>query len=186
MSHPRAPFLAAFLLIVLSGLVLYLMGRQILCPCGYVLPWYGALGTAEGNMHLTDWYTPSHVIHGFAFFGVGWLVLRRLSLGWRFALATLAEVSWEILENTPAVIQHYRDTTVSVDYMGDSVVNSTADVIAMWLGFLLARRLPIWASVAICLGFEVWTTLAIRDGLALNILMLLAPSETVLNWQSGG
>ena len=104
-------------------------------------------------------------------------------MGWRFALATLVEVAWELVENTDRVIEHYRSVTIALDYYGDSVINSVADVVAMWLGFALARYLPVWASVLIALAFEVFTTWMIRDGLALNVLMLLWPLEAVKDWQ---
>lgn len=186
MTESRFTYLLGVLIVILAAITLLAMGRAPWCPCGYILPWYGPLGTDEGNMHLADWYTPSHIIHGFLFFAFLWLVARRMPLGWRFVLATLIEVAWEITENTPMVINHYREATVSADYNGDSVVNSMADIVVMWLGFLLARRLPVWASVLVVLGFEALTMALIRDGLALNVIMLLAPNESILNWQAGG
>ncbi|GKY86661.1 UPF0314 protein [Sinisalibacter aestuarii] len=180
------PYWVTFMISLASGALLWLMGRAVISASGHVWWWYGGLGTPESNMHLTDWYTPSHVIHGILFYAALWLVARRLSLGWRLALATLVEAGWEVLENTNAVIERYRNTTVSSDYIGDSVVNSTADIAAMLLGFWLARRLPIWASIAIVVGFELLTTALIRDGLALNVIMLLWPSDAILTWQAGG
>ncbi len=179
------PYWAVLFITVASAAVLYLMGRVAICPCGYVLPWYLPLGTDQGNMHLTDWYTPSHLIHGILFYAALWLVARRLQVGWRLAIATLVEAAWEIIENTDAVISRYREVTISLDYIGDSVINSTFDILAMLVGFWLAARLPVWASVAIIVGFEVLTTTLIRDGLALNIIMLLAPSEAIMQWQGG-
>ena len=181
----RLPYLLTAFVTLTAAAILLGMGRTPICPCGYVLPWYWALGTPQDNMHLIDWYTPSHVIHGVLFFGLLWLLARRLGLGWRLLIATLVEAAWEVTENTNAVIDRYRAVTVSSDYNGDSVVNSLSDIAAMWLGFWLARRLPVWATVAICLGFEVFTTLMIRDGLALNVLMLVWPSQAVLDWQAG-
>ena len=167
-------------------IVLYLMGRNVICPCGYVSVWSGFDNVEQSSQHLTDWYTPSHLLHGVLFFGALWLVARWLPLGWRFAIAMLVEGTWEIVENTPWVIDHYRTFTVSFDYNGDSVINSAMDLAAMALGFFLARRLPVWASVAIVIGFEALTISVVRDGLALNILMLLYPTEAVLQWQQGG
>lgn len=101
-------------------------------------------------------------------------------------LATALECAWEIVENTDAVIGYYRANTVSGDYIGDSVVNSLSDIGVMLLGFGLARVLPVRASIALVVGFEVLTAFLIRDGLALNILMFVWPLESVLEWQQAG
>ena len=66
------------------------------------------------------------------------------------------------------------------------MINSVADILAMVLGFWLARVLPVRASIALALIFEVVTAMVIRDGLVLNVLMLLWPLESVMEWQSGG
>ena len=141
--------------------------------------------SSENSQHLLDWYSPSHLLHGLIFYGALWLVARRLSVGWRLVIATLVECGWEILENTNAVIEHYRTVTISLDYYGDSVINSMMDIAMMWLGFWLARRIPVWASVTLVVGFELLTAWVIRDGLALNVLMLLYPIEAVKTWQGG-
>lgn len=131
-----------------------------------------------------DWYTPSHLLHGILFYAALWLLARRLSFGWRLVIATIVECGWEILENSNFIIQRYREVTISLDYFGDSVVNSISDILMMVFGFWLASRLPIRASIAIVLGFELLTTLLIRDGLTLNILMLLHPMDSVRDWQA--
>lgn len=188
MPHARRfwlPYLATALIIAGAAVWLWADGRVLICKCGYVKLWHGAVVSSENSQHIADWYTPSHIIHGFLFFGALWLVARRLSLGWRLAIATLVESAWELVENSNAVIERYRSVTISLDYFGDSVINSGSDILAMVLGFWLAARLPVWATVVIALGFEATTIWLIRDGLALNVLMLLWPIPEVAAWQAG-
>jgi len=171
---------------LLAGAVLLWMGRVPICTCGHVALWYGGVNTAENSQHLSDWYTPSHIAHGFIFYGLLHLVARRLGLWPRAAIATVIEAAWEIAENTPAVIQRYREATIALGYDGDSVINSMADIGWMWLGFWLASRLPVWASVAIVLAMELFVGWMIRDNLTLNVLMLVWPLDSVRAWQAGG
>ncbi|HQY44824.1 MAG TPA: DUF2585 domain-containing protein [Paracoccaceae bacterium] len=172
-------------LIILGGIIwLLAVGREPICKCGFVKLWHGQTYSSESSQHLTDWYTPSHLLHGILFFWALSPFRRRLSLGWRLVIATLVEVAWEIVENSNAIIERYRAVTISLDYYGDSVINSAADILAMVAGFWLASRLPVKASVAIVVGFEVFTMWLIRDGLALNILMLLWPVDAVRDWQA--
>lgn len=176
--------LSGLFLVLMAGTLLY-MGRVPICECGYVKLWHGETMSSENSQHLMDWYTPSHVLHGLIFYAALWAIAPRLSLGWRLSIATAVECLWEIIENGDAVIERYRAVTISLDYYGDSVINSVADVVAMWVGFALARVLPVWVSVAIVILSEVVVGYAIRDGLALNVLMLLYPIEAVMEWQAG-
>ncbi len=176
----------AVVLAAIGGAVLYAMGRSPVCACGTVKLWHGIVQSAENSQHLTDWYTPSHVLHGLLFYlALAWLA-PGWSIGARLVAATLLETGWEIIENTDMVIERYREATIALDYYGDSIVNSMADIAMMWLGFLISARVPVWASVALFLAAELVVALAIRDGLILNVVMLLWPLEAVRRWQEGG
>jgi len=158
------------------------MGRVPVCTCGYVALWHGALDSGN-SQHLLDWYSFSHIIHGFIFYAIGWLLLRRLPLRFRFLTAVAIEGAWEMLENSPIIIDRYRTATMALGYSGDSIVNSMADIGCMMLGFWIARRLPVWATIALAIGFELLTLAVIRDNLTLNVLMLLWPIDAIRVWQ---
>ncbi|MBP2562743.1 hypothetical protein J2T08_005255 [Neorhizobium galegae] len=184
-SSSRRWLFAALVLFLLQIAVLYAMGRIPICECGYVKLWEGGVNTSGNSQHLSDWYTPSHIIHGFLFYGLGWLILRRAPLTARLSLAILIEAAWEIAENSPLIIDRYRTATMALGYTGDSILNSAMDTVFMALGFLAASRLPVWLTVAVAIFFELATGYIIRDNLTLNVLMLVWPVDAVRVWQGG-
>jgi hypothetical protein len=182
--------LIALMLFAAIALILLGMGRPPICTCGTVKFWQGVVQSSENSQHLADWYSMSHIIHGFIFFGLGHLLRKRFPklfpLGVIVGLSILVEGAWEVLENSPVIIDRYREATISYGYEGDSIINSMADIAWMMVGFFLASRLPWKATLAIAVIFELFTGYMIRDNLALNILMLTVPIEAVKDWQAAG
>lgn len=172
---------AAFVLLTLT--TLWLMGRVPVCACGSVKFWFGPVTSDETSQHFTDWYSFTHVTHGFLFYAATWLLLRNWTLGSRLAVAIAIEGAWEVFENTSFIIDRYRELTYSLDYYGDSILNSAGDLAAMILGFLIASRLPVWAAVLAGITIEIVLAVVIRDNLSLNVIMLVWPAEFIKDWQ---
>jgi len=177
--------LFSFVLLTIQALLLWSYGQPLICTCGEIKLWEGVVLSSGNSQHLMDWYSFSHLIHGFLFYFLAWICFPRASIGMRFLFALSIEVSWEMIENTPIIIQHYREQALAQGYIGDSILNSLSDSLFMILGFWLSWRLPIWLIVVIAVGLEIWTAYIIHDNLLLNIINLIHVFPAIAAWQSG-
>jgi hypothetical protein len=184
--RPAAYFSLGLGIIAAAALTLLAMGQPLICRCGTVKLWQGDVTGPENSQQLADWYSPSHLIHGLLFYGLLWLIARRRPFGLRALIALVIESGWEILENSPIIIDRYREATISLGYRGDSVINSVSDITFMLIGFALAARLPVAVSIALAILLELAVGYLIRDNLTLNIIMLIWPLEAIRTWQGGG
>lgn len=188
----RGAWLATLALLLVTLAILLAMDRPLICTCGDIKLWHGVVQSSGNSQHITDWYSPSHFIHGLIMYFLAWLLWVRWSVfggrlaKWALPIAVGIEAIWEVVENTPMVIDRYRDVTVSFGYVGDSIVNSMADIGWMMAGFLIVFRLPWKVSVAVAVLFELLTLWIIRDNLTLNAVMLFWPIEAIREWQSMG
>jgi len=180
---PQTFYLAVPAIIALQALILYTMGRVPICTCGTIKLWHGVVHSAENSQHILDWYSFTHVIHGFLFYFLLWLVLRRTPVALRLVLAVVTEGGWELLENSDFIINRYRAGTISFDYFGDSIVNSISDTVMMMVGFALACLLPVWSVVALAIVTELALAYLIHDNFTLNVIMVLHPVEAIKAWQ---
>ena len=185
MTRPTRAAAAAFLMIAVTVAVLLLMGRPPICTCGTVDLWVNEANSSRTSQMLADWYSFSHIVHGLLFYAGLWLIFRKWPVETRFLVALAIEAAWEVVENTPMIINRYREETAALGYTGDSVLNSVSDIAMMALGFLIARKLPLWWAVAIVAALELIPLWVIRDNLTLNVWMLLAPNDALKAWQAG-
>ena len=189
--HRRA-LIASLILCLATVTILFAMDCPPICECGYVSLWHGDINSSGNSQHLSDWYTPSHIIHGMIFYALGWLLFSKLGWGgksagkWSFTLAVFLEAAWEIVENTPMIIDRYRSVTVNWGYSGDSIINSLADIGWMSLGFYLALKLPVRITIVLAIIMEIVAGLVVRDNLTLNVIMLVWPFEFIREWQGMG
>ena len=185
------PTLSATALIALTflaaqAITLFLFGQPPICTCGYIKAWEGTVLGPGNSQHLSDWYTFSHIVHGFIFYGLLALIFPRVAARRRLLIALGIEIAWEITENTPMVIQHYREQALAQGYTGDSIINSFMDSVFMALGFVFAWRSPWWVTVAAALALEVFVLIMIRDNLTLNVINLIHPVQSIADWQAAG
>ena len=185
----RDPGVASAL--VITGMVLVAVvflrwqGRVWWCQQGDWWPISMEVNSPHNSQHAFDAYSLSHLLHGVLFYGFFWLFRTRMNSGCRLVAATAVEVCWEMMENSPVVIERYRMATIAVGYEGDSIINSLADVLSFVIGFYLAQRLGLLKSVVFFLAVDLGMLWMIRDNLALNVLMLLWPIDAIRRWQVG-
>ena len=177
---------AGIAVLIVTAAVELWMGRLPLGPDGKFGFWEGNIWSSEQSQRFADPYTFSHTIHGMLFYGFLWLVARRLPVRYRFVFALVLEAAWEILENSPIIINRYREVTISLGYVGDSVFNSLSDILFAGLGFLFAWRARMWVTIVVIVAMEVGTALWVRDNLTLNIIMLVHPLDAIKAWQTAG
>lgn len=186
MTRTQRAAVASFVILAAAAAVLWAMGRPPICTCGTVELWVAEGDSPKTSQMLADWYSPSHVIHGFLFYALLWLVARRWPVERRFLAALFLEIAWEVLENTDWAINRYREATIAIGYTGDSILNTMSDIGMMALGFWMARKLPLWVISAAAIALELAALVAVRDNLTLNVWMFLLPTEAVRNWQAAG
>ena len=182
------------LILVIVGMVEFHNGRSPLGPDGYFGWWDGNVWGSENSQRVADAYSFSHIIHGMLFYAFLWLIVRLLPprlrekfpLRYRLIAAIVIEAGWELLENSPLIIDRYREATIAQGYVGDSILNSLSDVVMMMLGFLVARFSKVWVCIVLIIVLEVGCLFWIRDNLTLNVLMLVHPVESIKIWQSAG
>lgn len=177
--------LGAALLVAAQVMALHHLGQPWIAADGVIRRWANDPFSPRMSQELADWYSFSHIIHGFIFYGLLRLAAPRLAVPARLLIAMGLEIGWEIAENSPLVIEVYRRQALAAGYVGDSILNSVSDTAMMACGFFIASKLRAAYVVALGIAFELFTAVMIRDGLALNILNFVAPIPAVHEWQAG-
>lgn len=179
------PWLALSLLLAATLVALRFEGRIWWCACRTPTPFSTDVNSSHNSQHLLDAYSFSHLLHGVIFFWAIHLLVPRMKVGWQLFIALVIEAGWEVLENSPIIIERYRATTASLGYSGDSIVNSAGDVLSCALGFVVARAIGWKGSIALFIAVELVMLYLIRDNLTLNVLMLTFPIDSIRRWQMG-
>jgi len=173
-------------LIFLQVIVLLFLGQPWICECKYIKFWEGDISSSGSSQHIADWYTFSHIIHGLVFYGILWFLFPKMPVKYRFLFALGIEVSWELFENTPFIINAYRQQALAQGYIGDSILNSVFDTLFTLLGFGFAMLMPVWTSFVFVIAIEVFVAYSIHDNLTLNIINFIYQFEFIRLWQTGG
>ena len=182
----KTPVILCLFVIVVSTVLLVWQGRVWWCQAGDYSPWAWNIWSTHNSQHIIDPYSFTHVLHGVLEFWLIGLVFRRMPLAWRLLIAVIIESTWEVAENSSYIIERYRTVTLSLDYFGDSIINSLADIVCCATGFTIAYKLKFWKSLALFLATEAILIVWIRDSLLINIVMLIYPIEALKVWQMGG
>ena len=179
------PWLAALAVVIAATISLNFQGRFWWCQAGDYSPWAWNIWTRHNSQHIIDPYSFTHILHGVLEFWLIGLVFKRVPLAWRFVMAIAIESTWEVAENTNYIINRYREATISLDYFGDSIINSLADIVCCATGFVIGYKLRFWRSLIFFLLTEVILIFWIRDSLIVNIIMLVYPVDAIRQWQMG-
>lgn len=187
----RFVILSTIIVCAVTGLIELYTGRSLFGPDGRFGWWDGNIWGSENSQRVADAYSFSHIIHGMVFYGFLWLIAVKMNfprfvMKYRFLVALLLEAGWELLENSPIIINRYREATIAQGYIGDSVLNSVSDIGMVVVGFIIERYAKVWMTVLLIVVFEVGCLFWIRDNLTLNVLMLAHPVESIKAWQAEG
>lgn len=180
------PALVIAAILLTTVLALRYEGRLWTCECGGWQVWKGDVWSSHCSQHVLDPYSITHMSHGLIFWCVMLWLLPKMSVAWRLVIAVGIAAAWEVAENSAFVINRYRSVTMSLDYMGDSVLNATADVMCCFVGFFVARALGPMRTLALFVLTETMLLFTMRDNLTLNVIMLVWPIEAIKTWQSMG
>lgn len=185
------PWILMSVILVFTLFQLHIQGRIWWCKLDTPLHfWTFDAWSNHTSQHFIDPYFFTHILHGFLFLWILNLFLNvifkiKISKAWLLFIAIFTESAWEILENSPTVIERYRENTASLDYFGDSIANSIGDIFACALGFIIAYELKFWRSLIVFLIIEIILILTINDSLLINIIMLIYPIDAIKMWQTG-
>ena len=180
------PLLVCGAIIIATVIILVTQGRVWWCQVGDYPPWAWNIWSSHNSQHVIDPYSFTHILHGVLEFWLIGLVFGRVPLAWRLVIAVFIESTWEAVENSAYMIERYRAVTISLDYFGDSIINSIADIFCCATGFVIAYNLKFWKSLALFVATEAVLLLTVRDSLILNLIMLFYPIEAIKVWQMAG
>jgi Protein of unknown function (DUF2585) len=183
-SNNNPKYAIAFV-VLLTVVLLRLQGRGWHCPAGDFSPWSYNIWSQHNSQHLFDPYSFTHILHGVLYCGITAIIFRKLALVWQFFIAVAVACAWELLENSTFIIERYRAATISLDYFGDSILNSASDVFCCGLGFWIASKIGWRKGIIFFLLTEIVLAIWIRDSLLINIIMLIYPIDAIKMWQTG-